>query len=79
MKFTNVTEIHDFMSTAESCEGKVWLESPNGDRFILNSVFSRYIAMAALLNDKAEELELFCQLPEDKAKFFKFFDNHPEV
>ena len=79
MKFTNATEIHDFMNTAENCEGQVWLESPNGDRFVLNSVFSRYVAMAALLNDKAEELELFCQLPEDRVKFIKYFNDHPEV
>lgn len=79
MRFSNAAEIHDFMNTAESCEGQVWIESPNGDRFVLKSVFSRYVAMAALLNDKAEELELFCQLPEDRQKFYKYFDDHPEV
>jgi hypothetical protein len=79
MKFTNATEVNDFMSTVESCNGTVWLESPVGDKFVLNSVFSRYVAMAALLEDKGEQLELFCQLDEDKAKFFKFFGKHPEV
>lgn len=79
MKFTEATEVNDFMSTVESCKGKVWLESPLGDKFVLNSEFSRYVAMAALLADKGEQLELFCQLDEDKSRFFKFFNNHPEV
>ena len=79
MKFTKATEVHDFMSTVENCKGTVWLESPMGDKFVLNSEFSRYVAMAALLADKGEQLELFCQLDEDKGKFYKFFNNHPEV
>ena len=79
MKFTNATEVHDFMSTVESCKGSVWLESPMGDKFVLNSEFSRYVAMAALLEDKGEQLELFCQLNEDRERFFKYFGEHPEV
>lgn len=79
MKFTKATEVNDFMSTVESCKGMVWLMSPLGDKFVLNSEFSRYVAMAALLEDKGEQLELFCSDPEDEAKFFKFFGEHPEV
>lgn len=79
MKFTNATEVNDFMSTVESCKGTVWLASPMGDKFVLNSEFSRYVAMAALLEDKGEQLELFCADHEDEAKFFRFFENHPEV
>lgn len=79
MRFTNTTEINDFMATIDDCQGEVWLASPMGDRFVLNSEFSKYVAMAALLTDKGEQLELFCQMPEDEAKFFKFFKQHPEV
>ena len=79
MRFTNATEVHDFMSTVENCKGSVWLESPMGDKFVLNSEFSRYVAMAALLEDKGEQLELFCQMQEDEAKFYKYFREHPEV
>ena len=79
MRFTKATEVNDFMSTVESCKSAVWLESPMGDKFVLNSEFSRYVAMAALLEDKGEQLELFCDNPEDEAKFFKFFGEHPEV
>lgn len=79
MRFTKASEVNDFMSTVESCTGTVWLESPNGDKFVLNSEFSKYVAMAALLTDKGEQLELFCQRLEDREKFFKFFGKHPEV
>ena len=79
MKFTKAIEVNDFMSTVLKCKGSVWLESPSGDKFVLNSEFSRYVAMAALLTDKSEQLELFCQLDEDKSKFYKFFGEHPEV
>lgn len=79
MRFNNANEVNDFMATAEGCVGSVWLESPNGDRFVLNSVFSRYVAMAALLTDKGEQLELFCQRPEDRERFYKYFGEHPDV
>ena len=79
MRFNNATEVSDFMSTVEQCEGSVWLESPMGDKFVLNSEFSRYIAMAALLEDKGEQLELFCQRREDREKFYKYFREHPAV
>ena len=31
------------------------------------------------LGNTTEELELFCQLPEDDALFFEFFAKYPEV
>lgn len=79
MKFTKAIEVHDFLRTVDDCVGEVWLESPRGDKFVLKSVFSRYIAMSALLTEKSDELELFCQLPEDEQKFYKYFDKHPGV
>ena len=79
MKFTKAVEVNDFLRTVDECEGEVWLESVYGDKYVLKSVFSSYIAMAALLSTHGDELELFCQLPEDRAKFYKFFKDHPSV
>lgn len=79
MKFTKPIEVNDFLRVVENCKGEVWLESPSGDRFVLKSVFSRYIAMSALLTEKSDELVLYCQLPEDEAKFFEYFYKHPSV
>jgi len=79
MKFTKYSEVNDFIRTVEECESHVWLETPEGDRFNLKSLFSRYIAIGALLDNHGDELELFCQLPEDRVKFYKFFNEHPGV
>ena len=79
MKFTKGVEIDDFLQTTRECEGAVWLESIYGDKYVLNSVFSGYLAIAALLSEHGDELELFCQLPEDRQKFFKYFHEHPGV
>ena len=79
MKFTKLSEVNDFLRTVESCEGEVWLESPMGDKFVLKSVFSHYIAMSALLTEHGKDLELFCQFPEDEAKFYEYFDKYPDV
>lgn len=79
MRFANAIEVNDFLRTVDLCEGEVWITSPRGDKFVLKSVFSRYLAMAALLAERGDELELFCQLPEDRAKFYKYFNEHPDV
>ena len=79
MKFNKPIDVNDFLRTVEECEGEVWLETISGDKYVLKSVFSRYIAMSALLSEHGDELELYCQLPEDRAKFYKYFHEHPGV
>ena len=79
MKFKKAIDVNDFLRTVEDCEGEVWLESISGDKYVLKSVFSRYIAMSALLSEQGDNLELYCQLPEDRAKFYKYFHEHPGV
>ena len=79
MKFTKPIEVNEFLRVVDSCQGSVWLESPMGDRFVLKSVFSRYLAMSRLLIERGNELELFCQLKEDEQKFYNYFNKHPDV
>ena len=79
MKFTKLAEVNDFLKTVESCKGEVWLESIYGDKYVLKSVLSRYIAKTILLVEHGHELELFCQLPEDEQKFYKYFEKYPDV
>ena len=79
MKFTELSEVNDFLRTVDSCKGEVWLESTQGDRIVLNSVLSHYIAMTMLLTQHGDMFELFCQYPEDEAKFFRYFKKHPDV
>lgn len=79
MKFTEPSEVNDFLRTVDDCKGEVWLESTQGDKIVLNSVLSHYIAMTMLLTQHGDMLELFCQYPEDEAKFFRYFKKHPDV
>ena len=79
MKFNKAIDVNDFLRTVDECEGEVWLETISGDKYVLKSVFSRYIAMSALLSEQGDNLELYCQLPEDRVKFYKYFYEHPGV
>ena len=77
MKLHNINQVHDFLNIVNSCEGTVWLESAEGDKFVLNSELSRFVALGALLEHRGSDLELFCSSREDEAKFLEFFYEHP--
>lgn len=78
MKLTKEIEITDFLDAIKEAQGAVWLESNQGDKYNLKSTLSRYVAIAALIENHYDELELFCQ-PADEGLFLKFFDKHPET
>lgn len=50
-----------------------------GDRYNLKSLLTQYLAVAALLREHGNELELFCSNRADEAKFVKFLQQHQEV
>lgn len=79
MRFKNVKEIDDFISIVNTCEDNVWLESSFGDRINLKSKLSQYIAIAALISENHEDLELYCDSKTDERKFIKYFSENPEV
>ena len=79
MKLCNVFEIEKFKAAINACEGSVWLESAEGDKFNLKSELSKYVAIGALLGESGENLELFCSNREDEELFFRFFNENPEV
>lgn len=72
MKIRNLKDINSFKNAIAKCRGEVWLESVYGDKYNLKSELSQYIAMADLLRDKKENLELFARLPEDQAILMDF-------
>ena len=60
MKLHNKIEIADFLNTVNRTKNNVYLRSPEGDCYNLKSVMSQYIAIAALIKEHGDELELFC-------------------
>ena len=68
MKLTKIEQVNEFLSIVDSCKGDVTLRSLDGDIFNLKSKLSQYIAIAALLGQHGDELELFCSDREDDSK-----------
>lgn len=79
MKLHDVGEVNDFLDTVQRCQGEVWLEDGEGSKLNLKSKLSQYVAIASLLGDKSADLELYCQNPEDEAKFYLLFSEHPDI
>lgn len=79
MKIRNISQLNDFVAAVNQCQGGVWLESSEGDKFNLKSQFSQYVALGALLSEHGDALELFCTHKDDEQLFYRYFDVHPEV
>ena len=79
MKLTKIEQIHEFLAIVDSCTGDVTLRSVDGDIFNLKSKLSQYIAIAALLGEHGDELELFCSDSADESKFMDFLMKNPDV
>lgn len=69
---TNLINAEEFKKTVDACEGPVWLQSVYGDHYNLKSALSQYVAIADLLRDRNEDLELFAQYPSDQAKLIEY-------
>ena len=79
MKLTNIKQVNEFLAEVNSCSGNVVLKSNQGDIYNLKSTLTQYIAIGAMLGEKGDELELFCDKKEDEMKFISFLSRHPEM
>lgn len=79
MRVGNLKQLNGFMAVVNDCQGAVWLESPEGDRYNLKSLFSQYIALDKLMEERGSYLELTCSNKDDEERFVKFFGSHPEI
>lgn len=77
MKIRNLKKLNDFVAVVNECKGAVWLESSNGDKFNLKSIFSQYLALGKLMEEHGEYLELTCSSKEDEELFLSYFKAHP--
>ena len=79
MKIKNIKNVETFLAVVNECKGEVTLTSVYGDKYNLKSALTQYVAVAALLGDHGEELELWCTDKDDEKKFFKMFNELPEM
>lgn len=79
MKIKNIKNVETFLSVVNECKGEVTLTSVYGDKYNLKSALTQYVAVAALIGDHGEELELWCTDKDDEKKFLKMFNEHPEM
>lgn len=79
MRLRKEIEITDFLAAVKKSKGEVWLQSKYGDRYNLKSTLSCYVAIAAMIKNHCNELELYCSDITDEGYFFEFFEQHPET
>ena len=79
MKLQNVDQLHEFLKIIDDCKGDVFLTSAYGDKYNLKSKLSQYIAVAALLGEHGDELEIFCEDKEDELKIVGYLMQHKEI
>ena len=79
MKLQNVDQLHEFLKIIDDCKGDVFLTSAYGDKYNLKSKLSQYIAVAALLGEHGDELEIWCDDKEDEARILSYLMEHKEV
>ena len=68
MRLRSEADVQEFLKVVESSEGGVYLQSPEGDIFNLKSSLSRYIAVGQLIAEQGDDLELFADRREDRAR-----------
>ena len=79
MRIKNIKDVEVFLNVVKQCKGDVTLTSQYGDKFNLKSELSQYVAVAALLGDHGDELELWCTDKSDETKFLEMFKDNPEM
>ena len=68
MRLRSEADVQEFLDVVKSCEGDVYLRSPEGDIFNLKSSLSRYVAVGRLVEEEGDSLELFADRREDRAR-----------
>ena len=79
MRLKNVTEVDGLMAVVSECSGSVWLEAPDGSKFNLKSNLNKYVAIASLIVEEGDKLELYCANTDDEARFITYFTKNPDA
>ena len=68
MKIKNVKDVETFLKVVNECKGEVTLTSIYGDKYNLKSTLTQYVAVAALVGEHGEDLELWCTDKDDERR-----------
>ena len=79
MRIKNIKDVETFLKVVNECKGDVVLTSIYGDKFNLKSTLTQYVAVAALVGEHGEDLELWCTEHEDERRFLQMFNENPEM
>ena len=79
MKFENAKQIEAFVNEIDKCTSEVYLRSIYGDIYNLKSRLSQYLAVAALLGEHGDELELYCNNREDESRLLNFLGRNLDI
>ena len=79
MKIKNIKDVETFLKVVNECDGGVRLTSVYGDKYNLKSTLTQYVAVAALVGEHGEDLELWCADRDDERRFLKMFKENPEM
>ena len=73
MKITNLSNVEGFLKTVSECKGTVELVTKEGDRLILKSELTKYVALTSFFKDsKIPEMEVILSEPDDAVKIINF-------
>lgn len=72
MRLSNEIEVKAFKECIDSCHGPVYLCSQYGDQYNMKSQLNYYLAIADLIRDKGQELEIYASNREDEARLLNF-------
>ena len=77
MKIKNVKDVETFLKVVNECKGEVTLTSIYGDKYNLKSTLTQYVAVAALVGEHGEDLELWCTDKDDEKRVLQMFKENP--
>ena len=73
MKFKGITDFIGFFEAVDHCEGKVYLETDEGDRLNLKSKLTQYVSLAQVFSvNERPEMDLIISEHEDYENLKKF-------
>ncbi len=65
-------DVRRFMEVLDQCQGNVYLETPEGDRYNLKSKLSQMMGLFQIIEGaKLVEAKLSCDNPEDESLIFR--------